>query len=71
MKQFSSIVLSIIFAALFSTITFAQCSRGHETADLSSLKIASEDQKPEQAMSTYDPSKIEVPLDNKKSEISK
>lgn len=66
MKTTLSIVLSSVFAASLSTAAFAQCSHNYEAADLSQSKVAAAEVKTEEAMSTFDPVKVEVLLDVKK-----
>ncbi len=66
MKTLFPITLGALFAVTIVTSSFAQCSHGYEAADLSELKIAGAEKKNEEAMSTYDPAKVDVLLGEKK-----
>jgi hypothetical protein len=65
MKTLLAVVLAGIFSATLATSAFADCSGGHVSASLSKLQIAVESEKPEVALSTYDPAKTDVLLDTK------
>ena len=59
MKKLLPITLGVVFAAVAGTSSFAQCSSGHVTADLGEQLYLSENQTPETAMSTYDPTNVD------------
>ena len=66
MKKLVPLALGAFFAAAVTTSAFAQCSHSYKAADLSNLKIAADEKKPEEAMSTYDPVKLDALLGDKK-----
>ena len=55
MKILLSSVLGMGFVTVISSVAFAQCGHDDQSASLSSLVIASEINKPQEAMSTHDP----------------
>ncbi len=63
MKLLLPITLGALVAVAATTSAFAQCSSGHLSAGLSESLYLSEDQKPEVAMSTYDPANIKLSTD--------
>jgi|GEM_PF-4074056 len=65
MKTLFLTTLGALFAVTMVTASFAQCSHGYVSADLSELKVAAEKKK-EEAMSTYDPAKTDILLGEKK-----
>ena len=66
MKTLFPITLGALFAVTIVTSSFAQCSHGYEAADLSEMNVAGAEKKNEEAMSTYDPAKVDVLLGEKK-----
>jgi hypothetical protein len=66
MKTLFPIALGALFAVTIVTSSFAQCSHGYEAADLSELIVAGAEKKKEEAMSTYDPAKVDALLGEKK-----
>ena len=59
MKKLLPIILGVVFAAVAGGSSFAQCSGGHVTADLGEELYLSQNETPETAMSTYDPTKVD------------
>ncbi|MCP4184797.1 MAG: hypothetical protein GY761_16015 [Hyphomicrobiales bacterium] len=55
MKTLFPITFGAPFTVTIVTSSFAQCSHGYESADLSELKVVGAEKKNEEAMSTYDP----------------
>ena len=66
MKTLFPTTLGALFAVTMVTSSFAQCSHGYVSADLSELKVADAEKQKEEAMSTYDPAKVDILLGEKK-----
>ena len=66
MKTLLSVLLSFTFITAISSSAFSQCAHGYKQADLSKQIVAAKEVKPEEAMSTFDPTKISPLLDEKK-----
>ena len=68
MKTLLSLTLSAAFATMVAGSAYAQCAHGYKSADMSELKIASDDVKTQEAMSTFDPANVDLLLDAKKTD---
>ena len=66
MKLLIATTLAALFSATLVSSVFAQCSHGYKSAGLSKMTIAAEKQKPEEAMSTYDPAIVDSLVNVKK-----